>query len=92
MMMHSFPGAIVQEKPNVHWEDIAGLHTAKEALKETVILPVRFPHLFTGRACSLAVVEYCTCSQYSSSWKMTYILFPWLQGKESRGEESCYMG
>lgn len=42
------PGAIVQEKPNVKWDDIAGLHKAKEALKESVILPVRFPHLFKG--------------------------------------------
>ncbi len=42
------PGAIVAEKPNVHWDDIAGLIVAKEALKETVILPVKFPHLFTG--------------------------------------------
>lgn len=38
----------MSEKPNVHWDDIAGLAVAKEALKETVILPVRFPHLFTG--------------------------------------------
>ena len=41
-------GAIVQEKPNVKWDDIAGLLVAKEALKESVILPVKFPHLFTG--------------------------------------------
>ena len=41
-------GAIVSEKPNVHWDDIAGLDSAKEALKEAVILPIRFPHLFTG--------------------------------------------
>ena len=41
-------GAIVSEKPNVHWDDIAGLDAAKEALKEAVILPIRFPHLFTG--------------------------------------------
>lgn len=40
--------AIVVEKPNVKWEDIAGLEGAKEALKEAVILPIRFPHLFTG--------------------------------------------
>ncbi|CCH42646.1 vacuolar protein-sorting-associated protein 4 [Wickerhamomyces ciferrii] len=40
--------AILSEKPNVKWEDIAGLELAKEALKEAVILPVRFPHLFTG--------------------------------------------
>ena len=37
------------EKPNVHWDDIAGLTVAKESLKETVILPVKFPHLFTGK-------------------------------------------
>lgn len=42
-------GAIVSEKPNVHWDDIAGLMVAKEALKETVILPVKFPHLFRGK-------------------------------------------
>ena len=36
------------EKPNVKWSDIAGLETAKEALKEAVILPIKFPQLFTG--------------------------------------------
>uniref|UniRef100_A0A0R3S426 MIT domain-containing protein n=1 Tax=Elaeophora elaphi TaxID=1147741 RepID=A0A0R3S426_9BILA len=41
-------GAIVMEKPNVSWDDIAGLEGAKEALKEAVILPIRFPQLFTG--------------------------------------------
>ena len=41
--------AIVTEKPNVKWEDVAGLDGAKEALKETVILPTRFPQLFTGK-------------------------------------------
>eukprot|EP00128_Syssomonas_multiformis_P003013 Colp12_sorted_trinity150504_noHs@28866 len=42
-------GAIVQEKPNVKWSDVAGLEGAKEALKEAVILPIKFPHLFTGK-------------------------------------------
>ena len=37
------------EKPNVQWADVAGLDSAKEALKEAVILPIKFPHLFTGR-------------------------------------------
>ena len=56
-------GAIVSEKPNVHWDDIAGLHVAKEALKESVILPVKFPHLFTGQ---------CTSQRH---WKeVSYIL------------------
>jgi len=41
-------GAIVVEKPNVKWSDVAGLEAAKEALKEAVILPIKFPHLFTG--------------------------------------------
>ena len=41
-------GAIVMEKPNVKWEDVAGLDAAKESLKEAVILPIKFPHLFTG--------------------------------------------
>ena len=36
------------EKPNVHWDDIAGLRVAKEALKEAVIIPIKFPHLFGG--------------------------------------------
>ena len=36
------------EKPNIHWNDVAGLHVAKESLKEAVILPTKFPHLFVG--------------------------------------------
>ncbi|CAB3410802.1 unnamed protein product [Caenorhabditis bovis] len=40
-------GAIVMEKPNIKWSDIAGLEGAKEALKEAVILPIKFPQLFT---------------------------------------------
>lgn len=27
-------GAIVTEKPNIHWDDVAGLENAKESLKE----------------------------------------------------------
>ena len=42
-------GAILTDKPNIKWEDVAGLEGAKEALKEAVILPIKFPHLFTGK-------------------------------------------
>jgi len=45
----SLGGAILREKPNVKWSDVAGLAAAKEALKEAVILPIKFPHLFTGQ-------------------------------------------
>jgi len=41
--------AILREKPNVKWSDVAGLENAKAALKEAVILPVKFPHLFVGK-------------------------------------------
>ncbi len=47
-LMNQLEGAIVIEKPNVQWADVAGLEGAKEALKEAVILPIKFPHLFTG--------------------------------------------
>ncbi|KAI6182194.1 Vesicle-fusing ATPase [Aphelenchoides bicaudatus] len=47
-LQESLNKAIVVEKPNVKWDDIAGLEGAKEALKEAVILPIKFPHLFRG--------------------------------------------
>lgn len=44
----SLGSAIVMERPNVAWDDVAGLETAKGLLKEAVILPVLFPQLFQG--------------------------------------------
>jgi len=48
-MQDKLSDAIVVEKPNIKWSDVAGLEAAKEALKEAVILPIKFPHLFTGK-------------------------------------------
>jgi len=48
-MQTKLEGAIVMEKPNIKWSDVAGLDAAKEALKEAVILPIKFPGLFTGK-------------------------------------------
>ncbi|CAF0730036.1 unnamed protein product [Adineta ricciae] len=47
-MMQKFEGAIVTD-PNVTFADVVGLEQAKEALKEAVILPVKFPQLFQGK-------------------------------------------
>lgn len=40
---------VITEKPNVKWEDVAGLEKAKEALQEAVILPLKYPHFFLGK-------------------------------------------
>ncbi|KFX94654.1 hypothetical protein V495_08517 [Pseudogymnoascus sp. VKM F-4514 (FW-929)] len=48
-LRNALAGAILQDKPNIKWEDVAGLEGAKEALKEAVILPIKFPHLFVGK-------------------------------------------
>lgn len=40
--------AILMTKPNVKWSDVAGLDAAKDSIKEAVILPTQFPHLFEG--------------------------------------------
>ncbi|TSK53715.1 Vacuolar protein sorting-associated protein 4B [Bagarius yarrelli] len=48
-LQNQLQGAIVMERPNIKWDDVAGLEGAKEALKEAVILPIKFPHLFTGK-------------------------------------------
>ncbi|CAF3630455.1 unnamed protein product [Fusarium graminearum] len=47
-LRNALSGAILQERPNVRWEDIAGLEGAKETLKEAVVLPIKFPRQATG--------------------------------------------
>lgn len=47
-MMNNLEAAIVTEKPNIRWDDIAGLEQAKKALQEAVIYPIKFPNLFEG--------------------------------------------
>uniref|UniRef100_A0A0G4F6B3 AAA+ ATPase domain-containing protein n=1 Tax=Chromera velia CCMP2878 TaxID=1169474 RepID=A0A0G4F6B3_9ALVE len=39
---------IVMENPGVKWDDIVGLDRAKELLKEAVVMPHKYPKLFTG--------------------------------------------
>ena len=40
--------AILVEKPDVKWEDVAGLAEAKRNLVQAVIMPLRIPQFFTG--------------------------------------------
>ena len=40
---------VVSSKPNIKWEDVAGLDVAKEELKISVILPMSHPEFFKGK-------------------------------------------
>jgi vacuolar protein-sorting-associated protein 4 len=40
---------IVSEKPNVKWDDVAGLEAAKRSMQEAIVLPLKLPHIFTGK-------------------------------------------
>lgn len=47
-LINSIRGTILMEKPDISWEDIAGLPEPKQALREAVVLPVLYPELFKG--------------------------------------------
>ena len=40
-------GTILEDTPDVQWDDIAGLQVAKDQLMMAVILPAKFPNMFT---------------------------------------------
>ena len=39
---------MIQKNPNVRWDDIAELGGVKRVLKESLVMPLRFPEYFTG--------------------------------------------
>ena len=43
----------IVQKGTVKFCDVVGLTNAKQALKEAIIMPLQFPHLFTGEIISL---------------------------------------
>mmetsp|Transcript_10309 Transcript_10309/g.15073 ORF Transcript_10309/g.15073 Transcript_10309/m.15073 type:complete len:424 (-) Transcript_10309:36-1307(-) len=48
-MKEALSETVLVEKPNVKWDDVAGLEPVKELLKDTVYMPALFPHLFSGK-------------------------------------------
>lgn len=44
----SLVSTIITEKPDVTWEDIAGLKDCKQAMREAIVLPIMKPDLFKG--------------------------------------------
>ena len=43
---------IYQHNPNVKWEDVVELDDAKRLLKEAVVMPTKYPQIFTGERAS----------------------------------------
>ena len=41
--------SILKEKPTVTFNEIAGLYDVKRALEEAVVLPAKYPQLFTEK-------------------------------------------
>ena len=41
---------IYQHNPNVKWEDVVELDDAKRLLKEAVVMPTKYPQIFTGES------------------------------------------
>jgi len=42
----SYEELVLTEKPNVKWEEVVGLESAKKAVKEAIVYPVQRPDLF----------------------------------------------
>ncbi len=49
-LMEALEDTMVTERPNVRLTDVAGLEMAKQAINDAVIVPMRYPGLFRGRA------------------------------------------
>ena len=57
VLRRALESTILTDKPNLSWNDVAGLPEAKQALQEAVQLPQKFPQLFTGSYFDVGVVN-----------------------------------
>ncbi|KAL2131200.1 hypothetical protein VTI74DRAFT_5426 [Chaetomium olivicolor] len=58
-LKESLMDAIVSKKPNVKWDDVAGLTPAKHELQRAIVFPSRFPSLYDEkRKASGAILLY----------------------------------
>lgn len=48
-LRESLASSIVKENLNIQWDDVAGLEAAKEELQEAIVLPIKFPKMFSGK-------------------------------------------
>ncbi|XP_028764834.1 katanin p60 ATPase-containing subunit A-like 2 isoform X1 [Neltuma alba] len=48
ILAESLSRDIIRGSPDVKWESIKGLETAKRLLKEAVVMPIKYPKYFTG--------------------------------------------
>jgi vacuolar protein-sorting-associated protein 4 len=63
--------AIVTEKPNIRWDDVAGLESAKESLKEVNIFDV----LLRVHPVILSILRYFESISASSRASSIYVIF-----------------
>ena len=47
-VVKSIEETILDDSPNVHWDDVKGLADVKQVLKETIIMPTMRPDIFRG--------------------------------------------
>lgn len=55
-LAESIRASILTKNPDVRWDAIVGLASAKQLLKEAVVQPVKYPDLFVGELTSISAV------------------------------------
>lgn len=48
LLEEQIEGSIMKEKPTVEWSEVVGMDAPKQVVEEALILPKKYPQLFTG--------------------------------------------